>query len=107
MESRQRSQGLAPRALAQELRRKGVGDEETKAALEQIDDDDQRAAARALVDKKLRSLRASTRHSPPAGSPGCSPARATAPAWRSRSSARRWASATTIDVTDVIDLPED
>ncbi len=57
VESRHRSRGLAPRALAQELRRKGVGDEETKAALEQIDEDDQRTAARALVDKKLRSMR--------------------------------------------------
>ena len=57
VESRQRTRGLAPRALAQELRRKGVGDEETKAALEQVGEDDQRTAARALVDKKLRSLR--------------------------------------------------
>jgi regulatory protein len=57
VESRHRSRGLAPRALAQELRRKGVGDEEAKAALEQIDEDDQREAARALVDKKLRSMR--------------------------------------------------
>jgi regulatory protein len=57
VESRHRSRGLAPRALAQELRRKGVGDEETKAALEQIDEDDQRTAARALVDRKLRSMR--------------------------------------------------
>ncbi|GAA1931142.1 regulatory protein RecX [Nocardioides hwasunensis] len=57
VESRHRSRGLAPRALAQELRRKGVGDEETKAALEQIDDGDQREAARALVEKKLRTMR--------------------------------------------------
>ncbi|MCW2738034.1 regulatory protein RecX [Nocardioides sp.] len=57
VESRHRSRGLAPRALAQELRRKGVGDEETKAALEQIGEGDQRAAARELVDKKLRSMR--------------------------------------------------
>lgn len=57
VESRHRSRGLAPRALAQELRRKGVGDEETKAALEQIDESDQRTAARALVDKRLRSMR--------------------------------------------------
>jgi regulatory protein len=56
VESRHRSRGLAPRALAQELRRKGVGDEEAKEALEQIDEDDQRTAARALVDKKLRSM---------------------------------------------------
>src|SRR5687768_11664830 len=57
VESRHRSRGLAPRALAQELRRKGVGDVETKVALEQIDEDDQRHAARELVDKKLRSMR--------------------------------------------------
>lgn len=56
VESRHRSRGLAPRALAQELRRKGIGDEDTTAALEQIDEGDQRAAARALVDKKLRSM---------------------------------------------------
>jgi len=57
VESRHRSRGLAPRALAQELRRKGVGDDQAKAALEQIDEADQREAARALVDKKLRSMR--------------------------------------------------
>jgi len=57
VESRQRTKGLAPRALAQELRRKGIADDEAKSALEQIDDDDQRLAARALVDKKLRTLR--------------------------------------------------
>ncbi len=57
VESRHRSRGLAPRALAQELRRKGVGDEDTRAALQQIDEGDQRTAARALVDKKMRSMR--------------------------------------------------
>ena len=57
VESRHRSRGLAPRALAQELRRKGIDDEASKTALEQIDEADQRAAARALVDKKLRSMR--------------------------------------------------
>ncbi len=57
VESRHRSRGLAPRALAQELRRKGVADDTAQAALEQIDEADQRDAARALVDKKLRSLR--------------------------------------------------
>ena len=56
VESRHRSRGLAPRALAQELRRKGVADDETAAALEQIGDAEQRSAARALVDKKLRSM---------------------------------------------------
>ncbi|NYE38806.1 regulatory protein [Nocardioides cavernae] len=57
VESRHRSRGLAPMALKQELRRKGVDDEATSAALEQIDESDQRVAARALVDKKMRSMR--------------------------------------------------
>lgn len=57
VESRHRSRGLAPRALAQELRRKGIDDEDARTALEQIDEGDQRTAARALVDKKLRSMR--------------------------------------------------
>lgn len=57
VESRQRSRGLAPRALAQELRRKGVDDDTVRGALEQIDEADQRAAARALVIRKARSMR--------------------------------------------------
>jgi regulatory protein len=57
VESRHRSRGLAPRALKQELRRKGVGDDDAAEALEQIDEADQRDAARALVDKKLRAMR--------------------------------------------------
>ena len=57
VEGRQRSRGLAPRALAQELRRKGVDDDTAKEALSGIDEDTQRAAARALVERKLRSLR--------------------------------------------------
>ena len=71
VESRQRTRGLAPRALAQELRRKGIYDEDTKAALEQIDDADQRIAARSLVDKKLRSpaQRRPGDGDPPAGRP--------------------------------------
>lgn len=53
---RQRGKGLAPRALAQELRRKGVDDETVRAAVDEITEDDQEAAARALVRRKLRSL---------------------------------------------------
>ncbi|HEY3013571.1 MAG TPA: regulatory protein RecX [Nocardioides sp.] len=49
--------GLARRALAQELRRKGVDDEVAREALDELDPDDEEAAARALVRKKLRSLR--------------------------------------------------
>ncbi len=56
VEDRHTSRGLAPRALAQELRRKGVDDEVAREALDQIDGDEQEATARALVRKKLRSL---------------------------------------------------
>jgi len=55
--SRQPGKGLARRALAQELRRKGVDDEVARKALDELDPADEEAAARALVRKKLRSLR--------------------------------------------------
>jgi regulatory protein len=54
--SRQPGKGLARRALAQELRRKGVDDEVAREALDEIDPAEEEAAARALVRKKLRSL---------------------------------------------------
>ena len=57
VESRQRSRGLARRALAQELRRKGVDDETARTALDDLDPADEEEAARTLVRKKLRSLR--------------------------------------------------
>lgn len=55
--SRQPGKGLASRALAQELRRKGIDDEIIREAIDEIDPDDELEAARALVRKKLRSLR--------------------------------------------------
>jgi regulatory protein len=55
VESRQRSKGLARRALAQELRRKGVDDEVARVALDEVDPDDEVAAARALVQRRLRT----------------------------------------------------
>ncbi|MBD8869817.1 regulatory protein RecX [Nocardioides donggukensis] len=54
--SRQPGKGLARRALAVELRRKGIADEVAAEALAEIDPDDEDAAARALVRKKLRAL---------------------------------------------------
>jgi regulatory protein len=57
VESRQRSRGLARRALAQELRRKGVDDETARTALDDLDPAQEELAARQLVRKKLRSLR--------------------------------------------------
>lgn len=56
IDSRQPGKGLGRRALAQELRRKGVDDEVARAALEEIDPDDEEAAARSLVRKKTRGL---------------------------------------------------
>lgn len=57
VQSRQRSRGLARRALAQELRRKGVDDATARAALDDVDPAQEEEAARLLVRKKLRSLR--------------------------------------------------
>lgn len=57
VESRQRSRGLARRALAQELRRKGVDDETARTALDDLDPEQETEAACILVRKKLRSLR--------------------------------------------------
>lgn len=57
VESRQSSRGLAPRALAQELRRKGISDEDAQAALDELDQDSQEEAARILVRRKLRTMR--------------------------------------------------
>jgi regulatory protein len=54
--SRQPGKGLARRALAQELRRKGVDDEVARTALDEVEPADEERAARALVRKKLRTL---------------------------------------------------
>jgi regulatory protein len=48
--------GLARRALAQELRRKGVADEVAREALDELDPAAEEHAARQLVRRKLRSL---------------------------------------------------
>ncbi len=53
---RQSAKGLARRALAQELRRKGVDDEVAREALDELDPADEEHAARLLVRKKLRTL---------------------------------------------------
>jgi regulatory protein len=57
VESRQRSKGLARRALALELHRKGVGAGVATSALDELDADTEAAAARELVQRKLRSVR--------------------------------------------------
>lgn len=57
VESRHRGRGLGKRALAQELRRRGVDDELARDAVDEIEPDQEEATARALVRKKLRSMR--------------------------------------------------
>lgn len=54
--SRQSTRGLARRALAHELRRRGVDGEIAEDALAQVTDEDEAEAARRLVEKKLRTM---------------------------------------------------
>lgn len=56
-ESRHRTKNLAPRAIAMELRRKGVAEDAINAALDPIDDDDQHAAALRVAQRKWRQVR--------------------------------------------------
>lgn len=57
VESRQASRGLSRRALAVELRRKGIADELIQETVSAIDPDRERAIARAIVDRKLAGTR--------------------------------------------------
>ncbi|WP_343966297.1 regulatory protein RecX, partial [Oryzihumus leptocrescens] len=54
--SKQAERGLARRALARELRTKGIDAELAAETLDDIDEDAERARARQLVDKKLRTM---------------------------------------------------
>jgi regulatory protein len=53
--SRHHGRGLAKRALANELRQRGVDAETASEALQSLDEDAEAVAARALVDRKLRT----------------------------------------------------
>jgi regulatory protein len=55
--SRHQERKLSRRALAQELRRRGVDDDVAREALEQVGEDDEEQAARALARKKLAATR--------------------------------------------------
>jgi regulatory protein len=57
VESRQASRGLSRRALAVELRRKGIADELIQETVSAIDPDRERAIARGIVDRKLAGTR--------------------------------------------------
>ena len=54
--SRQAGRGLARRALQAELRAKGDDAEVAAEAVEVVDDDDERAAARQLVERRARAM---------------------------------------------------
>lgn len=54
--SRHQGRGLARRALANELRQKGVAAEVTSEALGELDETTEAETARALVDRRLRSV---------------------------------------------------
>jgi regulatory protein len=54
--SRMTERGLSGREIARQLRLKGVDDEQVAAALAEIDSETERANARALVERKLRSM---------------------------------------------------
>ncbi|WP_245963479.1 regulatory protein RecX [Terracoccus luteus] len=54
--SRHAGKGLARRAIAHELREKGVDRDLADEALEQVDTDDERTRAEELVARRLRSL---------------------------------------------------
>jgi regulatory protein len=57
VESRHRGRGLGKRALAQELRRRGVDEELARDALEELEPEQEEETARQLVRRKLRSMR--------------------------------------------------
>jgi regulatory protein len=57
VESRHHGRGLARRALAQELRTKGVDSELIDEAVSQLDSEQEEATARELVARKLRATR--------------------------------------------------
>jgi regulatory protein len=55
--SRQAGRGLARRALSAELRAKGIDDDVAAEAVDAVGDDDERATARRLVDRKVGAMR--------------------------------------------------
>lgn len=54
--TRQSERGLARRALAVELKRKGIEGETAERALDAVDPEEEEAAARRVVEKRLRSM---------------------------------------------------
>jgi regulatory protein len=57
VQSRHLGRGLARRALAYELRQRGVADETVKNAVDEVSPDDELSAARELVRRKVATMR--------------------------------------------------
>lgn len=57
VESRHTGRGLARRALAHELRHRGVDDQVVRDAVDELDPDRETATARELVRRKLRTMK--------------------------------------------------
>jgi regulatory protein len=57
VESRHHGRGLARRALATELRQRGVEPQDIRAAVDQLDPEQEAATARALVQRRLAGTR--------------------------------------------------
>ncbi len=57
VDSRHRGRGLARRALAAELRQRGVSTEDIRSAVDQLDPQDEEATAGELVERRLASTR--------------------------------------------------
>jgi regulatory protein len=57
VQSRHAGRGLARRALAAELRRRGVDDDTVNDAVEELDSEQEEAAARELVAKRMAATR--------------------------------------------------
>jgi regulatory protein len=57
VQSRHTGRGLARRALAAELRQRGVADDTVKEAVEELDPDQEETAARELVAKRMAATR--------------------------------------------------
>lgn len=58
VEQRSRNQKKSVAVLRQELKRKGIAQHHIEAALDQVDEEDQDAIMRGLIDKKAASIRA-------------------------------------------------
>ena len=61
VDSRHRGRGLARRALAAELRQRGVASEDIQAAVDRLDPEQELATARALVQRRLPGMRGQPR----------------------------------------------